>query len=179
MIDESAPIYAKAMFDVAEETETTDEVLAQFSEVVETITENKDLSDVLKTPFILADDKKAILEKIFSDTTDIYLINFLKVLIDRKKIRYIGDVYHRFVKLVNDKKTLEKGTVYSVVPLSDKEIKELETKMSKKFSRVVKLENKIDKSLMGGVFIKIENKEIDGTVRSRINGLKKELSKMI
>lgn len=34
MIDESAPIYAKAMFDVAEETETTDEVLAQFSEVV-------------------------------------------------------------------------------------------------------------------------------------------------
>ena len=179
MIDESAPIYAKAMFDVAEETETTDEVLAQFSEVVKTIKENKDLSDVLKTPFILADDKKAILEKIFSDTTDIYLINFLKVLIDREKIRYIDDVYHRFVKLVNDKKTLEKGTVYSVVPLSDKEIKELETKMSKKFSRVVKLENKIDKSLMGGVFIKIVNKEIDGTVRSRINGLKKELSKMI
>ena len=179
MIDESAPIYAKAMFDVAEETETTDEVLAQFSEVVKTIKENKDLSDVLKTPFILADDKKAILEKIFSDTTDIYVINLLKVLIHRKKIRYIDDVYHRFVKLVNDKKTLEKGTVYSVVPLSDKEIKELETKMSKKFSRVVKLENKIDKSLMGGVFIKIENKEIDGTVRSRINGLKKELSKMI
>lgn len=51
--------------------------------------------------------------------------------------------------------------------------------MSKKFSRVVKLENKIDESLMGGVFIKIGNKEIDGTVRSRINGLKKELSKMI
>ena len=102
MIDESAPIYAKAMFDVAEETETTDEVLAQFSEVVKTIKENKDLSDVLKTPFILADDKKAILEKIFSDTTDIYLINFLKVLIDRKKIRYIDDVYHRFVKLVHD-----------------------------------------------------------------------------
>lgn len=179
MIDESAPVYAKAMFDVAEETETTDEVLAQFSEVVKTIKENKDLSDVLKTPFILDDDKKAILEKIFSDTTDIYLINFLKVLIDRKKIRYIDDVYHRFVKLVNDKKTLEKGTVYSVVALSDEEIKELEAKMSKKFSRVVKLENKIDKSLMGGVFIKIGNKEIDGTVRSRINGLKKELSKMI
>ena len=115
MIDESAPIYAKAMFDVAEETGAVvkyielDEVLAQFSEVVKTIKENKDLSDVLKTPFILADDKKAILEKIFSDTTDIYLINFLKVLIDRKKIRYIDDVYHRFVKLVNDKKTLEKG----------------------------------------------------------------------
>ena len=54
MIDESAPIYAKAMFDVAEETETTDEVLAQFSEVVKTIKENKDLSDVLKTPFILS-----------------------------------------------------------------------------------------------------------------------------
>ena len=104
---------------------------------------------LLKTPFILADDKKAILEKIFSDTTDIYLINFLKVLIDRKKIRYIDDVYHRFVKLVNDKKTLEKGTVYSVVPLSDKEIKELETKMSKKFSRVVKLENKIEQVLNG------------------------------
>lgn len=179
MIDESAPVYAKAMFDVTEETETTDKVLEQFSEVVKTIKENKDLSDVLKTPFILADDKKAILEKIFSDTTDIYLINFLKVLIDRKKIRYIDDVYQRFVELVNDKKTLENGIVYSVVQLSNEEIKNLEDKMSKKFSRVVKLENKIDESLMGGVFIKIGNKEIDGTVRSRINGLKKELSKMI
>lgn len=179
MIDESAPVYAKAMFDVAEENEITDKIVSQFSNVINTIKENKDLSDVLKTPFILADDKKAILEKIFSDTTDIYLINFLKVLIDRKKIKYIEDVYNRFLKLVNDKKTLEKGTVYSVVKLSDEEIKALEEKMSKKFSRVVKLENKIDKSLMGGVFIKIGNKEIDGTVRSRINGLKKELSKMI
>lgn len=65
MIDESAPVYAKAMFDVAEETETTDEVLAQFSEVVKTIKENKDLSDVLKTPFILADDKRLFSKKSF------------------------------------------------------------------------------------------------------------------
>ncbi len=51
--------------------------------------------------------------------------------------------------------------------------------MSKKFSRVVQLENKIVQSLMGGVCIKIGNKDIDGTVRSGITGLKKELPKKI
>lgn len=179
MMDESTPIYAKAMFDIAEETETTDIILSQFSDVVKTIRENKDLSNVLKTPFIDNDDKKAILDKIFSGSVSIYLTNFLKVLIDRKKIRYIDEIHTRFIKLVDDKNTLEKGVVYSVVKLSDLELKELEAKLSKKLSRVIELENKIDESLMGGVFIKIGNKEIDGTVRSRIKGLKKELSKMI
>lgn len=178
MMDESTPIYAKAMFDIAEETETTEIIRTQFLNVVETVKENKDLSNVLRTPFILNDNKKAILDKIFPEN-NIYLTNFLKVLIDRKKIQHIDEIYTRFNKLVDDKNTLEKGTVYSVVKLSDSEIKELEAKLSKKLSRVIELENKIDESIMGGVFIKIGNKEIDGTVRSRIKGLKKELSKMI
>lgn len=179
MIDETAAVYAKAMFDVSEEMGRTNEVLKQFSEIVETIEKNRELSGVMYTPFIKDVDKKEIIEKIFSETSDRYLLNFIKLLIDKKKTRSLRDIYNRFAKMVDEKNIIEKGVVISAVKLTDEEVRNLEEKLSKKFSRKVELENKVDESIIGGIFVKVGNREIDGTVKGRMKGLKKELSKMI
>ncbi|TQQ83983.1 ATP synthase F1 subunit delta [Peptacetobacter hominis] len=179
MIDETAAVYAKAMFDVSEEMGRTNEVLKQFSEIVETIEKNRELSGVMYTPFIKDVDKKEIIEKIFSETSDRYLLNFIKLLIDKKKTRSLRDIYNRFAKMVDEKNIIEKGIVISAVKLTDEEVRNLEEKLSKKFSRKVELENKVDESIIGGIFVKVGNREIDGTVKGRMKGLKKELSKMI
>lgn len=179
MIDETAAVYAKAMFDVSEEMGRTNEVLKQFSEIVETIEKNRELSGVMYTPFIKDVDKKEIIEKIFSETSDRYLLNFIKLLIDKKKTRALRDIYNRFAKMVDEKNIIEKGIVISAVKLTDEEVRNLEEKLSKKFSRKVELENKVDESIIGGIFVKVGNREIDGTVKGRMKGLKKELSKMI
>lgn len=179
MIDETAAVYAKAMFDVSEEMGRTNEVLKQFSEIVETIEKNRELSGVMYTPFIKDVDKKEIIEKIFSETSDRYLLNFIKLLIDKKKTRSLRDIYNRFAKMVDEKNIIEKGMVISAVKLTDEEVRNLEEKLSKKFSRKVELENKVDESIIGGIFVKVGNREIDGTVKGRMKGLKKELSKMI
>ena len=56
--------------------------------------------------------------------------------------------------------------------MDNEKIKELETELSKKYNKNVTLENKVDKNVLGGVLVRLGNTEIDGTIRTRLNGLK-------
>ena len=179
IINEAASVYAKAMFDVAEEMGKTDEVLEQFSNAIKTVRENEEFHTVMTSPVIRAEDKKNIIQKVFEGSMEQYLINFIKILIDKNKIFIINDIFNRFSNMVDEKNTIERGIVVSAIKLSDEEIDKLEKSLSKKFSRIIELENKVDPSIIGGILVRVGNKEIDGTVKGKMKGLNKELSKMI
>ena len=85
-----------------------------------------------------------------------------------------GELRRRFFDL-----GIIEGTVISAVPMEEKQIKELEEKLSKKYNKNVTLENKVDKSVLGGVLVRLGNTEIDGTIKTRLNGLKNQLSQVI
>ena len=179
IINEAASVYAKAMFDVSEEMGKTDEVLKQFSSAIKTVRGNHELFTVITSPVVKADDKKDIIQKVFEGTMEQYLINFIKILIDKNKIFLINDIFNRFSNMVDEKHTIERGIVVSAIKLGDEEISKLEESLSKKFSRIIELENKVDPSIIGGILVRVGNKEIDGTVKGKMKGLNKELSKMI
>ena len=63
--------------------------------------------------------------------------------------------------------------------MDDEKIKELETELSKKYNKNVTLENKVDKSIIGGVLVRLGNTEIDGTIKTRLDELKNQLSQVI
>ena len=58
-------------------------------------------------------------------------------------------------------------------------IQELERELSKKYNKNVTLENKVDKNVLGGVLVRLGNTEIDGTIKTRLDGLKNQLSQAI
>ena len=51
--------------------------------------------------------------------------------------------------------------------------------VDKKYNKNVTLENKVDKSVLGGVLVRLGNTEIDGTIKTRLDGLKNQLSQVI
>ena len=59
------------------------------------------------------------------------------------------------------------------------QIKKLEEKLSQKYNKNVTLENKVDKSILGGVLVRLGNEEIDGTVKTRLSKVKEQLSQVI
>ena len=63
--------------------------------------------------------------------------------------------------------------------MKKEEIKELEEKLSEKYNKNVTLENKVDKSILGGVLVRLGNEEIDGTVKTRLDKMKEQLSQVI
>ena len=179
MINVIADRYAQALFEVGEETQTTSELYQELSELVKILNENNDFYSFLKSPLISCEDKKTVMQNIFENQLSDSMNNFLKIVIDKDRMSVIEKIKESYKRLLNDKNNVLEGTAITAVALSEEEIKDLEKNLSKKYNKNVTLTNIVDEAILGGVLVKLGNEEIDGTVRTRLSKMKKQLSQVI
>ena len=179
MINVIADRYAQALFEVGEETQTTNELYQELSELVVILNENKDLYNFLKSPLIGREDKKNVMKNIFENQLSDNMNNFLKIVIDKDRMSAIENIKESYKNLLNDKNNILEGTVVTAVSLSEQEIKDLEKNLSIKYNKNVTLNNVVDETILGGVLVKLGNEEIDGTVKTRLAKIKNQLSQVI
>jgi F-type H+-transporting ATPase subunit delta len=179
MIDVVANRYAEALFQVGEETDSTTSLYEELKEVVDIVKENKDFYNILKSPLIGRSEKKDLIEKIFNDQISAHLKNFLKIMIDKDRILTLELVEKSFKTLLNEKNNIIEGIAITAIAMQEEEIEELEAKLSRKYNKTVTLKNQVDKSILGGVLVRLGNEEIDGTVKARLEKMKDQLSQVI
>ena len=124
-------------------------------------------------------EKIQLIDTLFAGKIDNDLKNFFKILVEKGRITSVEAIEATYKELLNEKNNILEGYVISAVPMDNEKIKELETELSKKYNKNVTLENKVDKSVLGGVLVRLGNTEIDGTIKTRLDGLKNQLSQVI
>ena len=179
MINIVASRYAEALFQVGEETDSTDKLYGELKAVVDIVKENKDFSNILRSPLVSKEEKKDLITKVFENKLSQNMINFLKILADKDRLALLADIEKDFKVLLNEKNNILEGIVITAVPMKEEEVKELQTKLSAKYNKTVVLENEVDKSVLGGVLVRLGNEEIDGTVKNRLDKMKEQLSQVI
>ena len=179
MINIVASRYAEALFQVGEETDSTDKLYGELKAVVGIVKENKDFSNILRSPLVSKEEKKDLITKVFEGKLSQNMINFLKILADKDRLALLADIEKDFKVLLNEKNNILEGIVITAVPMKEEEVKELQTKLSAKYNKTVVLENEVDKSVLGGVLVRLGNEEIDGTVKNRLDKMKEQLSQVI
>ena len=179
MIDIIANRYAEALFQLSEEENITKEIYNELHSVLDIVKSNKDLDNVLKSPLVTKADKVQLIETLFNNKINNNLKNFLKILVEKGRISSLKSIELTFKQLLNDRDNIIEGTVISAIPLTDEKVKELEEKLSKKYNKNVTLENKVDKTILGGVLVRLGNTQIDGSVKTRLDNIKDQLSQVI
>ena len=179
MINIVASRYAEALFQVGEETDSTDKLYGELKAVVDIVKENKDFSNILRSPLVSKEEKKDLITKVFEGKLSQNMINFLKILADKDRLALLADIEKDFKVLLNEKNNILEGIVITAVPMKEEKVKELQTKLSEKYNKTVVLENEVDKSVLGGVLVRLGNEEIDGTVKNRLDKMKEQLSQVI
>lgn len=179
MIDIIANRYAEALFQLSEEENITKEIYNELHSVLNIVKNNKDLDNVLKSPLVAKAEKVQLIETLFNNKINNNLKNFLKILVEKGRISSLKSIELTFKQLLNDRDNIIEGTVISAIPLTGEKVKELEEKLSKKYNKNVTLENKVDKSILGGVLIRLGNTQIDGSVKTRLDNIKEQLSQVI
>ena len=179
MIDIIANRYAEALFQLSEEENITKEIYNELHSVLNIIKSNKDLDNVLKSPLVAKAEKVQLIETLFNNKINNNLKNFLKILVEKGRISSLKSIELTFKQLLNEKNNIIEGTVISAIPLTDEKVKELEEKLSKKYNKNVTLENKVDKTILGGVLVRLGNTQIDGSVKTRLDNIKDQLSQVI
>lgn len=171
-------VYGTSLFDVSLEMNKTLEVVKDFNFFVKNLNEQPMLLEFLCTPTIPKNEKKEVVKNCFDGLICQELLNFIYILIDKKRCRNIKMIFNYFNKLIDKNQNVSNGIVYSCEVLSPEEITSIELETGKLLRKHINLKNEIDKSIIGGFKILIEGKVIDASVKKRLIGLKDSLIQM-
>jgi len=130
-----------------------------------------DFNEFFNTPVISGPEKKQVARQVFDGRISRETFNFLMILIDKRRTASFHRIVKEYQKLMNQEQGISLGTVYSVEPLTDIQLSSFEEKTAKLLKKNVKLVNKNDTSLLGGVKIFVEGKVIDASIRRQLQDL--------
>ncbi|MDO4518005.1 MAG: ATP synthase F1 subunit delta, partial [Bacillota bacterium] len=159
--------YGTALFEAAEEVGKKQEILEEASSILDIMNDEPDLAKFLNYPGIGADEKKRVISEAFEGKICDELLNFLFVLVDKRRVSSLRGIIKEYKTLVEKEDGVSYGVVYSVIKLSEDRLSELEEETSKLLQTKVKLENEIDPKLIAGVKILVEGKLIDASYKKR------------
>jgi F-type H+-transporting ATPase subunit delta len=167
--------YAQALFELATDQNQIEKIHDDLNLIANTLNESKELNNLTSQPMISKNDKKDIFGKIFGDKVSSYTINFIKLLIDKKRETMIGEISEEFENMVNQLHSKVVAKVYTAVEVEQNELSLLRRKLEGYLDKQVDMETHVDKEILGGVLIKIGDRVIDGTVRTRFENMAKSL----
>ncbi|BEP30238.1 ATP synthase F1 subunit delta [Helicovermis profundi] len=172
-------IYADALFEVAVEEDALSVIKEEFEFVIESFDLNLDFFRIYNSPQISVRERKEVISEVFEGKISEELLNFLKILIDKRRTSSLFGIGKAFNKLVDIHLGTEHVVVESVNKLSEKEMEILRKKIEELSGSNIKLVNKVNKELVGGLVIKSGDKIIDGSVTRKLAEIKDELFKII
>lgn len=168
--------YGKALFEAARDANKVELILEEIKEMKELFQTEPDFYEFVNTPIIAGAKKKAAVEKIFTGRISPEVLNFLYILIDKRRTRNFGKIVDQYQKIIDISEGVSSGDIYSVEALTEEQLLAFEEKTGKLLRKNVKLENKVDPSILGGIKIFVEGKVIDATIRKRLQDLELSLN---
>lgn len=169
--------YATALYEVAEKKGKVQEYLQDLREICEIIDTNKEFYEVIKHPQIGTKQKKKTFINIFKGKIDEELLSFLLILIEKDRILFLREKLNQMEKVDLEHKNTFKGIVKTTVPLTEVEFNTLVSKLEAKYNKHIILEQVIDQSILGGIYVRVNNDVIDGTVKLKLEELEELMLK--
>jgi F-type H+-transporting ATPase subunit delta len=168
--------YAAALFEIAKEQNVLEQVEKDMELVKDVVLNKADLQSFLAHPKVAVAKKQHIVKESFGPSVSKHVLNTLLLLVERHRGEIIDSLAVEFFKLANEERSVAEAKVYSVKPLSDAEKASLSEVFAKKVGKkTLKIENKIDKNLLGGVKIQIGNRIYDGSISGKLARIERQL----
>jgi len=168
-------VYSTALYEAADSAGLVDEINGELKELQGVFKEYPQFYELLHTPAIAAEEKKKAAAAVFEGRLSNELLNFVYVLVDKRRMGWFDGILRAYGRLVDDRKGLSKGVAISAVPLSEGQMKALMGEASRLFAKKVELENQVDASILGGVRVYLEGKLIDASIRKKLDDLKERI----
>ena len=169
--------YAKSLLDFALERKELEAVAADMALISKTCANSIDLRQMLKSPIIKAEKKLDVIKKIFGGEIGTVTLNFLGVISSKKRENILPEIANAFTSVYGKHLGIVTAEITSAVPLTDSEREKAISVVRGAGTGKVELNEKIDKNIIGGFIIRVDDKQYDASVASKITALKRTFSK--
>lgn len=174
-MDSLASRYAKALFDLALEGQAVVAFQREMKEIKSVVQTHQELVTIFSHYNITNQEKKKLLKQIFADQISLLTLNFLQLLVDKKRINHLTKICDEFNALANQYRGIEEGIIYSSILLNQAEMSQIQQRIEQERKSRIELQNLVDASLIGGFKVIIKDTVYDNSLKHKINSLRYEL----
>ncbi len=165
--------YAQAVFQIALEKGELDRWQSDLKKIA-SLEQEIVLVRLLESPKVSFGDKVRLLSERFADINPLAL-NLVCLLVARGRLGLLGEIAEEYQRLLDSYRGIEPAEVITAVPLEDEDKRKLEEHLSDIAGKKVIIYPKVDPALVGGIVARFGGKLLDGSTRSRLEALKKEI----
>jgi F-type H+-transporting ATPase subunit delta len=169
--------YAEALMSLAQSNDLTQRLGEDVAALLNLLEESGELRQFLASPIVSAENKKAVLQQIGGEELHPFMKNFLKILVDRRRIVFLEGICKHYQALLRKLNQAVLAEVASAVELTDEQKQSVREKVIAMTSaNQVELNTKIDPDLIGGVIIKVGSQVVDASLRGQLRRIGLRLS---
>lgn len=171
---EIARRYATALYQVAGEDGNVQDIQDELAQLSDAVAADDSTQRFLAHPLVPPESKSEFLSRAFPEVSE-RVQRLLHILVVNRRETYLDLIHEEYVRLRTEAEGRSRVSLLTAQPLSEQERERVLSQLEKTLNRPVLLDERTDPALIGGARIEWEGHVLDGSVRQRLAGLKKQL----
>lgn len=173
----SAKNYADALVKLGQDGLISyDDIYKNLEIVKEIISSSTELTNVLDNPSISDETKYSIIDEVFNNQIDKYIVDFLKILIEKNRFREFNGIVEAYRAELDKINNIKRIKVISAIDLNEETKRKIIEKLQNKLHKNIIAEWQMNEEIIGGLVIKIDDDIIDSSLKNKLESLSKNLS---
>ena len=175
-MEEIATVYARALFEVAEDRDLIDQIHDELTQFADALSENRQLAVFFFSPYFSTEEKKEGLKKAVTGADPAFM-NFIEALIERHRMPAIFRIKAQYQDLWEDARDLLPVQLTSAIELDSATVKSIGERVGEQTKRTVELKSTVDPDILGGIVLRVGNVILDASIRNRLEQLRKQVAR--
>ena len=173
--DPAAKPYAQALLEIGQSQGNLGEIFDDFQAFNKAVETDQKMREFFLSPMVEADQKRAVIRRALEGKVCAPFLGLVLALVRRRREPLYDNVYDQFQAYKDESERRVRVQVVSARPLNEHELVRLSSAIGAKVGKEVVIEARIDPSILGGVILRVGDRRVDGSVRSRLNRLRRRL----
>jgi F-type H+-transporting ATPase subunit delta len=168
--------YAAALFELATEEDKTSSLLDEANGLLNIIRTNIEFGQFMNHPKIPKEDKITVVKNVFENNLSRELVGFIITIVEKDRYSDIEAILTEFIAKVKEYNNIGTAYVTTAIALSDNEKNDIETRLlaTTKYKTIDCIYS-VDESLIGGMVIKMGDRVVDSSIRTKLEKLERQL----
>ena len=175
-MEEIATVYARALFEVAEDRDLIDQIHDELTQFADALSENRQLAVFFFSPYFSTEEKKDGLKKAVTGADPAFM-NFLEALIERHRMPAIFRIKAHYQDMWEDARDLLPVELTSAIELDSATVASIGERVGEQTKRTVELSSTVDPDILGGIVLRVGNVILDASIRNRLEQLRKQVAR--
>ncbi len=170
----SARRYAQAVFELAVDRDELDQWLEDIRQLADSVS-NEEFVSTLSAPRIAGAQKEQVIRESLGFSVNRLALNLMFLLTSRNLVHLLPEIADRFQEMMDAHRGIERAEAVSAVPMSDAQQEEVTKMLVGASGKDVRLTTRVDPEILGGMIIRVGDQVMDGSARTRLQTMRRDL----